>query len=90
MRLGFAGTAADPPLALPLCAPGVSRARDAESDAKGNGMISTSNSILPSASSALEPHGNSPEVLILLQLIQAVPCSCPGLQAQPPCPGAGQ
>lgn len=50
---------------LCLCAPGVSRAEDAESNAKGSGMISTSNSILPSASSAPEPHGISPEVLIL-------------------------
>lgn len=60
--LGLLQPLPSPSLPLPLC---VSRAQDAESDAKGSDMISTSNSILPSASSALEPHGNSPEVLIL-------------------------
>lgn len=33
-------------------------------------MISMSNSILPSASSAPEPHGNGPEVLILCNLLR--------------------
>lgn len=73
-----------------LCALGVSRAEDAESNAKGSGMISTSNSILPSASSALEPHGTSPEVLILSSSSRLSHARCPGLQAQPQCPGAAR
>lgn len=77
-------------LALYLCALGVSRAEDAESNAKGSSMISTSNSILPSASSALEPHGNGPKVLILSSSSRLSRAHCPGLQAQPLCPAAGR
>lgn len=40
-------------------------------------MISMSNSILPSASSALEPHGNGPEVLILRILLRMSRVLCP-------------
>lgn len=65
-----------PPL-LFLCALGISRAEDAESNAKGSGMISMSNSILPSASSALEPHGNGPEVLIFCSLSRMSRVLCP-------------
>lgn len=88
--LGLLQTLPAPSLPLSLCAPGVSRAEDAESNAKGSGMISTSNSILPSASSALEPHGNSPEVLILSSSSRLSRAHCPGLQAQPLCPTAGR
>lgn len=88
--LGLLQTLLTLSLALSLCALGVSRAEDAESNAKGSGMISTSNSILPSASSALEPHGNSPEVLILSSSSRLSRAHCPGLQAQPPCPAAGR
>lgn len=51
----------------------VSRAEDAEANAEGSGMISVSDSILPSASSAPEPHGNGPEVLILWGVPRALP-----------------
>jgi len=40
-------------------------------------MISMSNSILPSASSAPEPHGNGPEVLILCSLSRLSRALCP-------------
>lgn len=60
-----------------LRALGISRAKDAESNAKGSGMISMSNSILPSASSAPEPHGNGPEVLILCSLSRMSRALCP-------------
>lgn len=66
-----------PPL-LFLRALGISRAEDAESDAKGSGMISVSNSILPTASSAPEPRGNGPEVLILCSLSRMSRALCPG------------
>lgn len=65
-----------PPL-LFLPALGISRVEDAESNARGSGMISMSNSILPSASSAPEPHGNGPEVLILCSLSRLSRALCP-------------
>lgn len=65
-----------PPL-LFLRALAISRAEDAKSKARGSSMISMSNSILPSASSALEPHGNGPEVLILCSLSRMSRALCP-------------
>lgn len=65
-----------PPL-LFLRALDISRAEDAESNEKGSGMISVSNSILPSASSAPEPHGNGPEDLILCSLSRMSRALCP-------------
>lgn len=77
---GVAGAAPDLSCSLPRSSSGHSLfpgQRMQKADAKGSGMISMSDSIFPSASSAPEPHGNGPEVLILCSFIWGVPRALP-------------
>lgn len=77
---GVAGAAPDLSFSLPRSSSGHSSfpgQRMQKTDAKGSGMISMSDSILQSASSAPEPHGNGPEVLILCSFIWGVPRALP-------------